>query len=122
MPVALVPRPWDFVDPPMNDKVAHSVTPGPATQKQSITSAAPAGLAPQTSPTEFTEPVTETGETSVDEAFMDETPLGVHENGQGRREPLDEGKRAEVEDATVQITDTTTPLPKRIQGPDTQDD
>ncbi|KAG8783960.1 hypothetical protein FRC12_019157 [Ceratobasidium sp. 428] len=34
MPAALVPRPWDFVDPPMmGSKPGRSVTPGPATQE-----------------------------------------------------------------------------------------
>ncbi|KAG9079082.1 hypothetical protein FS749_008851 [Ceratobasidium sp. UAMH 11750] len=34
MPAALVPRPWDFVDPPMmSSKPGRSVTPGPATQE-----------------------------------------------------------------------------------------
>jgi hypothetical protein len=43
MPAALVPRPWDFVDPPMMSKVIRGVTPGPATLAALASSTGEAG-------------------------------------------------------------------------------
>ncbi|KAH7339538.1 hypothetical protein B0J17DRAFT_716549 [Rhizoctonia solani] len=121
MPAALVPRPWDFVDPPMSNKVARSMTPGPATQAQSTTPVTPAGLAPQASPAVITEPVEEAGETSDEiiastETRDDKLP-SIHNHEQGR--VVDEQQGVQLQDAPIDTLDNAPAVPKRIEEPDT---
>ncbi|KAJ1304496.1 hypothetical protein OPQ81_005642 [Rhizoctonia solani] len=124
MPAALVPRPWDFVDPPMSNKVTHSMTPGPATRRQSMTFVTATGLAPQASTTVATEPVEEAIETKQEAASGTETredkPSSIHNNEQGRM--VDEQKAVEPEDTRIGTLDNATPVPKQIEETDTPKD
>ncbi|CAE6517980.1 unnamed protein product [Rhizoctonia solani] len=123
MPAALVPRPWDFVDPPMSNKVARSMTPGPATQTLSTTSVTPTGLAPQPNAAVITEPASPAGETSKmtsDTETRDDKPPSVHHNEQGR--VVDEQKGVELRDATDGALGNTAATPERIEETDTPKD
>ncbi|KAL5631512.1 hypothetical protein ACGC1H_007133 [Rhizoctonia solani] len=115
VPAALVPRPWDFVDPPMGNKVAPSMTPGPAAQARSLVSLAAAGLAPHVTTVAITEPVEEAGETNEEIVSSTETqndkPSSIHNDEQER--VVDEQHK--LEDAT----NNTAAVPKQIEESDT---
>ncbi|KEP55419.1 hypothetical protein V565_004990 [Rhizoctonia solani 123E] len=118
VPAALVPRPWDFVDPPMSNKVARSMTPGPATHTQSLASLTAAGLAPHVTTVAITEPVEEAGETNEELVSSTETrndkPSSIHNDEQER--VVDEQHK--LEDAT----NNTAAVPKQIEDIDTPKD
>ncbi|CAE6431160.1 unnamed protein product [Rhizoctonia solani] len=125
MPAALVPRPWDFVDPPMSNKVARSMTPGPATHDQPTIPVTPAGLAPQVSTAVITEPVEEAGETNSEEISgaetRDDKPSSIHDDQRGRG--VDEQPGAESQDALADVPDNKpTAVPKPIEETDTTRD
>lgn len=124
MPAALVPRPWDFVDPPMTDKVARSMTPGPATQTVSTIPIASAGLAPQASTADVTGPIVGSGGTRPDGAFHTEVRDERRSSVRGNEEDElsdEQQPGAETEGAAAQMTDVMTSPTKRIEDPDTKD-
>ncbi|KAG8734524.1 hypothetical protein FRC11_000012 [Ceratobasidium sp. 423] len=123
MPAALVPRPWDFVDPPMSNKVARSMTPGPATQTLSTTSVTRTGLAPHANATAIAEPAEEAGETNKmtpGTETRDDKPPSIHNNEQGR--VADEQKGAESQDATEGTSDDPAAIPEQTEETHTPKD
>ncbi|CUA66901.1 Titin [Rhizoctonia solani] len=120
IPAALVPRPWDFVDPPISNKVTRSMTPGFATQTQSLASVTAAGLAPHATPVVITEPAEEAGETNQEIVSSteprDDKPPSIHNDEEGR--VVDEQQGAKLEDDM----DTIAVVPRQIETDTPKDD
>lgn len=126
MPAALVPRPWDFVDPPIAVKPGRGMTPGPATQEILTQAVAPAGAPePLASGTGGTEAIAEI-DGDEDAGAFTEVRDGEALDARGdeddeledQRED-DRGSRAEV--ATTPIAETPVTVPRHEANPDTKD-
>ncbi|KAF8757058.1 hypothetical protein RHS01_03927 [Rhizoctonia solani] len=125
MPAALVPRPWDFVDPPMSNKAAPAIISGPPMHVQPTIHATSVGLTvPQVSTTVITEPVEEAGETDVgaisDAEMRTNKPSSIHDNQHERAVDEQQGQQGfGLQDASNIPDNKTTAVPEPIEEIDT---
>ncbi|GAB1521408.1 hypothetical protein RhiTH_004503 [Rhizoctonia solani] len=128
MPAALVPRPWDFVDPPMSNKAAPAIISGPPMHVQPTIHATSVGLTvPQVSTTVITEPVEEAGETDVgaisDAEMRTNKPSSIHDNQHERAVDEQQGQQGSgLQDASNIPDNKTTAVPEPIEEIDTTKD
>lgn len=117
MPAALVPRPWDFVDPPIGVKAGRSMTPGPVVQETLAAAMAPSGPAPQASEAEKLK-----GAGAFNTEVRDGEASSVRESEKERDEDGQEvNTGTETEGATAQIVDAPATVPRHDVDLDSKD-
>lgn len=127
MPAALVPRPWDFVDPPIAIKPGRSMTPGPATHDFLSLAVAPAASPePPASGPGGTEAIAEMDGVEGAGAFSAEARNGEAEGARGDEDDELEDQRendrgSEAEVATMPVVETPATVPRHEADTDIKD-